>query len=123
VVEDRVLGVQPLAVHDEAVAQARPKVGGETAGPLLESIEVLLAPASYQEMSATLKVEFARWIEAHPAVGTVHLLLDNHVSAKQLRPRCGVVVLVARLETRALEVVRPRVLVNLHPMPFSAQVS
>lgn len=82
VVEDRVLGVQPLTVDGEpagALAQ-RSRVG---ARPALEQVPVLLSCAAGQDVSAALEAEPCVGVERDAGVRAIELLLDHAVPPAQ----------------------------------------
>src|SRR5258708_6450834 len=83
--EDGVLGVQPFAVDGIFLAQSFPQGLSVRASPLLEEVEVLLADAAGEEVSATLQEQLAFLIESQAGVGAVRLLLDDDVSPLEVR--------------------------------------
>src|SRR5262249_30774326 len=111
VVEDRVLGVQPLAVEDGTLSQRGTQGAGVRPGPALEEVEVLLAGAAGQEVTPALQPELPRRVEGTAGVGPVQLLLDNERATGQGRKGDALAALIAGLEPGALQVVRARVLV------------
>src|SRR5262249_14923903 len=112
VVEDGVLGVEPLAIQGVAVTQRLAQRGGVRRRPPLEQVEVFLAVAADQEVAAALQEQLAARTEAQAGVGAVELLLDDEVPAADLGKRGAVEALVARLEARALQVGGARVLAD-----------
>ena len=74
--------------------------------PLLEQIEVALARAAGQHVTAALEPDAAGVVDREPGVGPVELFLDDAVRALQGRQRDLIEVVVAGLEPAALEVMR-----------------
>jgi hypothetical protein len=109
VVEAGVLGEQPLAVEDVALAEGEVEVLGVGVGPLLEAVEVALAGAAGEVVAARLEEELAVGVEAEAGVGAVHLLLDDEVLALDVLEGDGLEVVVAVLEAGALDVAGARV--------------
>jgi hypothetical protein len=84
-------------------------------GPLLEEVELALAPArppAVQVVAARLQQQLAVAGKAQRGVGTVELFLDDDVPAGQPFPGHGV-VLVAGLQARAAQVRRAGVFEDL----------
>jgi hypothetical protein len=82
IVEDRVLGVQPLAVQRDAVAEARGQRDGMCARPALEQVPVLLPRAADEDVAAALEPEPVV-VERDASVGAVELLFDDAVATTQ----------------------------------------
>jgi hypothetical protein len=107
-----VLRVEPLAVEDEAAVEELAQPRRVRRRPLLEEIEVPFARAAGQHVSAALQAQLAVGADRDAGVRAVELLLDDDVPALQHVERLRREVLVARLQPRALEVRRARVLVD-----------
>ncbi|KEH11946.1 hypothetical protein GY15_24665 [Delftia sp. 670] len=115
VVEQRVLGIHPLAEHLVAVVQQGQQRTLVGLGPLLEEVELALAPAgplAVQVVAARLQQQLAVAGKAQRGVGAVELFLDDDVPAGQPLIGHGV-VLVAGLQARAAQVRRTGVLEDL----------
>jgi len=81
IVEEGVLGVEPLAVHDVARPERLEEPRLVAGSPGLEEVELLLPLAAIEEVPATLEAQLARRAEADADVSAVELLLDDQVAA------------------------------------------
>src|SRR5262249_3174562 len=76
-VEDRVLRVDPLAVHHVAITEPLAEGVGVRVSPGLQEIEMLFARTARQEVAAALELELAGCVEADRRVRAVDLLFDD----------------------------------------------
>src|SRR5262245_33245319 len=109
IVEEGVFGVQPFSIKDIACAQDGPERVRVRVSPALEQVKVLLPAPTGQEMASTLQPQSAVGVEGYAGVGTVQLFLNHQETAGELVESNAGRVLVARLETRALQMLRARV--------------
>ena len=84
-------------------------------GPRLEEREVALAVAARQVVAAALQAQRAVVGEAERSVGAVELLFDDERAAGQLREGNRRQILVAGLQSRALQMRRARELKHAPP--------
>src|SRR5665213_2851938 len=105
VIENRVLSIEPLPIQHVATAQYGMQRGGVRLSPRLEEGEVALTRAADQEVAAALQQQPAVRPKADRGIGLVHLLLNHQMLPGQMTQRYALQILVARLETRSLNVV------------------
>lgn len=106
VIPDAVLGIEPFAIQDVAVFQARQQTGLLGRGKALEEIELALAIAAMEVVPPRLQQQFAAGGEGDAGIGAIEFFLDHDVAVGQGRQGCLVVVGVAVLQTAASEVGR-----------------
>jgi hypothetical protein len=84
VVVQRVLGIQPFAIHHIALVQQRHQRAFMGSGPLLVGVELTLAPAhliGLQIVAARLQQQAAVGTKAQRRIGAVELFLDHDMPA------------------------------------------
>lgn len=111
VVVQRVLGVQPLAIHHIALVQQCHQRAFMGSGPLLVGIELALAPAhliGLQIVGTRLQQQTAVGAKAQRRIGAIELFLDHDMPAGQGFIGHGI-GLITDLQPRATQMRRARI--------------
>lgn len=109
VVRNGVARVEPFAVQDVAPAERFAEPGRVAIRPTLEEIELALAGAAREDVSAALQEQIAHGAEADAAVGAVEFFFDDDGESVKRLARDRRQILIAGLEPGASDVRRARI--------------